>query len=142
MAGETGDLSSLLGNVVGSELSSEAAAAVAFAFMNSSKRRRIATKWTRVEDERVQALVKQHGARSWTLTSRQLPGRNPKQVRSFCNPNPTTVIPMMLTATPSQRAPTSIPHSYRTLHTHIRSPPLYFPIPHVVPRALVQSVGP
>jgi hypothetical protein len=98
MAGETGPpdrWSSLLEKVVGGPpLSSEAAAAAAFAFMNSSKRRRIATKWTWAEDERVQELVKQHGTRSWTLISRQLPGRNPKQVSLLpcvcviCRPHP------------------------------------------------------
>ena len=83
--GEKGDRwSSLLGTVVGGPLTTEAAAAAAFAFMNSSKRRRLATKWTREEDERVQTLVKLHGTRSWMLVSRQLPGRNPKQVRRLC----------------------------------------------------------
>jgi hypothetical protein len=75
-------LSYLLGKVVGGPpLMGEAAAAAASAFLNSSKRRRAATKWTRAEDELIQALVQQHGTRSWTLVSRQLPNRNPKQVR-------------------------------------------------------------
>ncbi|GAB5032864.1 myb-like dna-binding [Nannochloropsis oceanica] len=75
-------LSYLLGKVVGGPpLLGEAAAAAASAFMNSSKRRRIATKWTQAEDQRIQALVQQHGTRSWTLVSRELPNRNPKQCR-------------------------------------------------------------